>query len=721
MQAEISALMLWYITLLVIGWGSFPLAFVLFRDFADRGCAFAKPLGLLLTTYFIWLTNSLHLIRYHRIACLTVFILYLLGNALLTFFNGKALWNFFSRQWRLILEEEGLFLIFFLAAVGVRMYSPDLTGAEKEADFTLLNAIVHSTTFPPKDTWFAGASINYYYFGYVIWATVIKLSGIMTPVGFNLALASIAALAVSTSFGLTYRLTQRIFYGLFAACLLMIFGNLDGLIQILERGGELFPFDWWRSSRVIPDTINEFPYFSFLLGDLHAHFMSIPFVVLLLGLLRQLVSVLHPRSSAHYLAGLTVCLGISLGGTAVINNWDYPTSLLISIGCLFLAFHNPLWKDAPMSRRFFFGMVFFGLLAVFSRILFLPFYLHFIPQVSVRNLKFVSALQRTEFRDFLVIYGLFLWGLLPFLLKNVQEWLPASFSRQWVLIGMNTLLLSLALLYIAESERVFLVSMAFSLVFFFRIFRDAPRSSNAAFTWGLLFMAFAIVAGCEVLYIKDFYGHPLERQNTIFKFYYQAWILLSLGLPALLYEMSQHSMRIAHLVKIPWKIGLVLLCGACCCYPILATQEKTNRFRGAEQGGMPYIPTLNGIAYINYRYPHEYSALMWIQEHLDQDVVILEATGRPYSFFGRVAATTGRSTVLGWGNHEALWRDQTWQSIMQRTQDIQSIYEALNKTLIMDLLEQYQVEYVYVGTLERESYNMYGLNAFSPSLFSAGV
>lgn len=717
MLAELSVIIVWYIILLVIGWGSVPLAFILFRHFPDRGYAFAKPLGLLLMTYLIWLITSVQLTPYHRLTCLSVFAIYLLGNGWLAVLKRQSLREFFSRRWRLMVGEEGLFLAFFLAAVFIRMYTPDLTGAEKEADLTLLNAIFHSASFPPKDTWFSGASINYYYFGYAIWATIIKLSGVMTAVGFNLALASIVALAVSTSFGLTYRLTQRASYSLFAACLLMVFGNLDGLIQILQRGGELFPFNWWRSSRIIPDTINEFPYFSFLLGDLHAHFMSIPFVVLLLGLLRQLVSSLHPKSSISSLAGLSLCLGISLGGTAVMNNWDYPTALLISAGCLFLAFHNPLWKEVSIARRLFYSLLFFGLLAAFSHLLFLPFYLHFSPQVSIKNLKLVSALQRTELRYFLVIYGLFLWGLFPFLLQQLREWLPASFSRQAAIIGINVLLLSLALLYTAESERVFLISLALSSILFLNLYRDAPQSSNTAFIRGLLFMAFAIVAGCELFYIKDFYGHPLERQNTIFKFYYQAWILLAIGIPALLYEMSQHSKRLSRLVKVPWKIGLALLCGACCCYPLFATQEKTNHFQGAQQGGMPYIPTLNGIAYIAYRHPDEYAALMWIQNHLDQDVVILEATGRPYSFFGRVATTTGRSTVLGWGNHEALWRDQTWQSIMQRTQDIQAIYEALNKTLILDLLEQYQVEYVYVGALERENYNVYGLAAFSPPSF----
>jgi uncharacterized membrane protein len=225
-------------------------------------------------------------------------------------------------------------------------------------------------------------------------------------------------------------------------------------------------------------------------------------------------------------------------------------------------------------------------------------------------------------------------------------------------------------------------------------------------------MAFAITAGCEILYIKDFYGHPLERQNTIFKFYYQAWILLSIGAPYLVYLIVHNTWEVPRKLRQFWFAMLVLLCCSCCIYPIFATYEKTNHFRSEAQGGLFYIPTLNGISYIAYRYPFEYEALMWIQENTDEDAIILEATGKPYSFFGRVATTTGRSTVLGWGNHEALWRDQTWKSVMQRTDEIKQIYETVDKQLIRELLQKHKVNYIYVGRLEKETYNAEGLETF---------
>lgn len=715
MNAEFFSIILWYVYVLLLGWCSFPLVYRIFRHFPDRGFALSKTLGLFLSTYLIWITSSLGIIGYHRHTIFSILSLYILINIALLFGEFHRILNRIKTHLRLFLGIEGIFLLVYLACVIIRMYNPDITGAEKEADFTLLNAVLHSDSFPPKDTWFAGTHINYYYFAYVIWATIMKATGIISPIGFNLALATIVGGAAIGIFGLVYHLTQRSSYSLFASCLLTVFGNLDGFVQIGQRRGSLLPFDWWRSSRVIPDTINEFPYFSFLLGDLHAHFMSIPFIILFLALLAQFIESFHHAVSRTYTAILLFFMALFLGGAAVINTWDYPTSLIITGMCLLIAVPNPSWSITPLIRRFLIMVAVFVWVFAFSRLLFMPFYRHFTPQLTFSNLRLVSSLQRTELRYFLVIYGLFLWGLLPFLYDKLRALfsLHARPSRDTVLVWGNSIVLVIALLYICSTERVFLLTSLLSGIFLYEFYRRTSANSLFPFPMLLLFLAFAIIAGCEIVYIKDFYGHPLERQNTIFKFYYQAWIFLSIGIPAVLYSVAQKQIRVHRMIALFWKILFVLLCCMCCLYPVLATFEKTNYFRSHEQGGLLYTPSLNGISYIAYHYPNEYEALVWIQNNLDHNAVILEATGPPYSFFGRVATTTGRSTILGWGNHESLWRDQTWKSIRQRTKEIKMIYEASNKADIMEILGRYTIDYIYVGKLEKETYNNEGLEAFN--------
>jgi len=649
--------------------------------------------------------------------------LYVIINFILLIYQFKRILEFVKTHIKLFLLIEGIFLVFFLGCVIIRMYNPDLTGAEKEADFTFINAILHSKTFPPKDTWFAGSSINYYYFGYLIWATVVKLSGIIAPIGFNLALATTVALTATGAFGLVYHFTKRVSYSIVSSLFLSVLGNLDGLAQIFTRQGYPLPFDWWRSSRVIPDTINEFPYFSFLLGDLHAHFMSIPFVLLLLGLLSQFVSL--GKGGRVYPWILLSFISLSLGGAAVINGWDYPTYLIIAGLCVCISVLRGAGATQPGDSkivRILTGLGMLVCIVVLSRISFWPFYRHFTPQLNFSNLRFVASTQRTGIGYFLIIYGFFLWIILFFIYCRFHWFFtpPSEQENKAKLVYWNSIVLVSVLAYLTFFTWVLPLSCIVSGVFLYLWYKESLshnqqstiNNQQSTTPYLFLFMAFAITEGCEMIYIKDFYGHPLERQNTIFKFYYQAWILLSIGTPYLLYRILHNKWEVHRKLRQSWIAVLVLFCCACCIYPVFATYEKTNHFRGEAQGGLLYIPTLNGISYIAYRYPFEYEALMWIQENIDEDAIILEATGKPYSFFGRVATTTGRSTVLGWGNHEALWRGQTWKSITQRTVEIKRIYETVNKQKIVELLQKHQINYIYVGRLEKETYNAEGLETF---------
>lgn len=721
MGTEILTIAIWYLVVSLVGWSTFPLAYAMFRHVPDRGFALAKTQGIFLLAYVVWLAVSLHLTTYTRGAIIGCVGLLWLVNAALCVKHRAELITWLRTHVRLILLIEGLFVGFFIAALIIRMYNPELTGAEKEADFTFLNAILHSPTFPPKDTWFVGEPINYYYFGYLIWATVVKLTGIAAPVGFNLALATTVALAATGSFSLVYALTQRLRYSLLAPLLLLVFGNLDGLVQLVQRRGNPFPFNWWQSSRVIPDTINEFPYFSFLLGDLHAHFMTIPFGIWVLGLLSRLTDVVRAlafadqRRARWETVAFVLLSGLALGGIAVINTWDYPTFLILMAGCL--AGMIVCRKVTDQTETFWSlgvlaGSVWIALFAL-SRLLFWPFYLHFTPQLTLSSLRLVAANQRTGFNYFLVIYGLFLWILVFFLGSRFRQFftLPkgeARLPRMVLWCGMG---LGVVILYLAAGTWVFPVACLISGLFAYLFIQTSRTSVLAAFPYLLICLAFAIVAGCEIVYIKDFYGHPLERQNTIFKFYYQAWVLLAMGVPCTWSLTEQHAWPVSvRPLKRLWTAVTIVLCGVSCIYLIFGTYERVYHFR-CDWG----CPTLNGISYIAFRYPFEYEALIWIQKHTADDAVILEATGKPYSFFGRVATTTGRSTVLGWGNHESLWRGQKWDAVMQRTNDIKQIYDAVDKSQVQGLLDQYQVTYVYVGQLERETYAAEGLRAFARS------
>ncbi|MGH2371511.1 MAG: DUF2298 domain-containing protein, partial [Chloroflexota bacterium] len=235
---------------------------------------------------------------------------------------------------RLLLASEALFLGAFVLFLLIRAFNPDLwhpaRGGEKPMEFSYLNAVIKTTYFPPYDPWFAGGYLNYYYFGYVLVAALTKLTGVIPSIAFNVAVPALYALTAAGCFSFAYNLSRlggrpgfstraALGAGVAGFLLVGVAGNLDGFLQLIERlaragqaslqsgapgltsvvagipavlfGGQgLEPFDFWRSSRIIPNnTINEFPFWTFLFADLHAHLISIPYQVAALGVLLNLV------------------------------------------------------------------------------------------------------------------------------------------------------------------------------------------------------------------------------------------------------------------------------------------------------------------------------------------------------------------------------------------------------------------------------------------------
>jgi len=341
----------WLLVLELLGVLAFPLAFVAFRRFRDRGYIFAKAVGVLAVAYLAWLGAGLHVVPYTRAAIAGWALALLLAAGAVAWRLRDDLRAFLRREWRRLLFEEALFLAFFGAFLLVRLGNPDLwhpvMGGEKPMDLAYLNAIIKSTWFPPYDPWFAGGYINYYYFGQVIVATLVKLSGVLPEVAYNLALPTLFAMTAMGGYavvdGLLDREEERPFdraarFALLGALLIAVLGNLgqvrllleglwqastlqfqstipgvaglvkalDGLAQVLFAGRSLsFRPEWWywNASRIMGNgEINEFPFFTFLYGDLHAHLIALPFALLALGLIVSLVrdgAVETSRGGSH--------------------------------------------------------------------------------------------------------------------------------------------------------------------------------------------------------------------------------------------------------------------------------------------------------------------------------------------------------------------------------------------------------------------------------------
>ena len=363
-----------------------------------------------------------------------------------------------------MLCSELVFSLFFLGFCLVRIGNPDLwhpvTGGEKPMDMAYLNAIIKSTYFPPYDPWFAGGYINYYYFGQVVVATLMKLIGIIPSVAYNLAVASFFALTGLGAFGLTFNLLavrqrecwgerQALVWGLVGAFFVAGIGNLGqvrlllqgfsnlgqtdfrstipglaaaaqvlvGLGRFLWQGKGLgFRPEWWywNASRVIPQTINEFPYFSFLYGDLHAHLLALPYALVAAGLALKLALAGWGGRWRERLRLLGL-ISLVLGALRATNTWDYPSYLLLTVASLALWY----WRRQRGQKGWgwLWPLAGYGVAVVVgSSLLFWPYLNHY--ATAYAGLALWKG-ARTGWRDYLVRYGPLIFILASFLATEV--------------------------------------------------------------------------------------------------------------------------------------------------------------------------------------------------------------------------------------------------------------------------------------------------------------
>ena len=823
----------WWFVLQLIGLAALPLAFRLFRRLPDRGYAFARPLGLLFTGYLFWLGASLGLLR-NRWGGVLLALAAVAGFSWLAYrrWPGRdeaRLLPWLREHWRTVVVVELLFAFAFAGWAWLRGFSPDLmtAGGEKFMEIAFINAILRSETFPPLDPWLSGFGISYYYFGYVMTALLTRFSGVPATSGFTLGIAHLFALTVTGAFGVAYNLVatvrQRkderktaISYGLLGATFVALMGNLEGVLEAMrskglgseafwkwvdvpglwERAqvtGQWFPTSfmwWWRGSRVIRDLdllgqplgispIDEFPFFSFILGDMHPHVLALPFILLAVALAFNLFRGRGRPSWAEI--GL---LALALGGLSFLNTWDFP----IYLGLILLAYGvrryrefgpsagfilSPLslgqrtrggveglrtgraggefWKDLGLVAGSLFGL---GVL------LYLPFYVGFQSQVGgiLPNLLFPTRLHQ-----YLIMFGPFIFVLACWLgvlfvrafKANLGD--GSTLGRRTLLTWLGVLLLfplgmlaSVALLLVTKSGRAFVQSslnmdvvrqvigqqtigsllietvrvrlsdpwtsvllallIAVALVLIWRRLRgrdDAPSpagvDSTTVFVLLMILIGLALTLTVEWVYLRDNFG---VRMNTVFKFYFQGWVLMGLA-------SAYGSYYLLERVRGPGRglfgVGLALLLVGGLVYTVFAGYSRADGFNGENW-------TLDGAAWIERHHPDDYAAVEWLRAHAEGTPVVLETPGKSYNYEGRVSALTGLPSVLGWALHEDQWRG-SYEEQGKREPDIEAIYSTIVRTdqdadRVLALLDKYDVTYVYVGPTERDRYPSVGLEKF---------
>jgi uncharacterized membrane protein/DNA-binding beta-propeller fold protein YncE len=344
----------WYLLAQVLAFLALPFTLVLFRRLPGAGYGFSKVLGIVVSGWLSWILISLGVIKFDRGGLLFAIAL-MTGISLYCLYRRPGLLREFAGQRGMLksaMLAELVFLVCYLIILGVKAMNPDIRGWERPSEFAYFNAVFRSETYPPYDPWISGEPLNYYYYCWHLIISLTKLLGIETQYSYTLGLPLVAGLVGVAAFSLVLLATGRRRLGLFAVLAINFVGNFDAIRQVMSNN-RFWPFDWFRSAHSpIKTTISEFPYWSYLYGDLHPHVVVIPVVAVFLGFLYKL---LHSRAREvarfgeqawEQLLQLAVMM-IVLGTVFATNTWDYPTESMLLGAALYLQW----WRVRQQRRR----------------------------------------------------------------------------------------------------------------------------------------------------------------------------------------------------------------------------------------------------------------------------------------------------------------------------------------------------------------------------------
>ena len=668
-------------------------------------------------------------------------------------------------------------------------------GGEKPMDFAYFNAILKSTSFPPYDPWFTGGYLNYYYFGFVFVGILVKWLGIVPAIAYNLILPTLFSLIALGAFSIAWNIyaatkqpgaatdqppdntatgieKPQFLVGLAAALGMAVLGNL-GTVRMLYQGyqrlaapggvideggiltrlvwairgfvmtlsGTPLPYsigDWyWIPSRAIPaqgdvEPITEFPFFTVLYGDPHAHLFALP--ITLLALSFALAVVLGRGRWNGFLGGLAGFLlgGLAIGALRPTNTWDFYPYLALGV----VALGYTLFSYFQPSRRMVRLLPFLETmpaagqksLAAGAGVLLL---------VGLANLLYQPYMQwyglgygkvdlwtgtHTPLDAYFTHWGLFLFLIVSWMAWETRDWMANTpFSslgklKPYIRLIQGSLLLLLlafvGLLWLQVSITwVALPLAAWAGVLLLRPnLPDAKRCVLFLVGTGLVLTLFV-----EVFVLRGDIG----RMNTVFKFYLQVWTLFAVSAAAALGWILLALAGWLPSWRKAWQVVLAVLVAGATLYPLSAGMAK---MRDRMEPEAPH--TLDGMAYMAYAQynwegvmdlSQDYRAIRWMQENVPGSPVIVE--GNPpgqYHWGARFSIYTGLPSVVGWQWHQQQQRalvPSTW--ISSRVEEVAQFYTTTDLSQAQSFLRKYEVRYIVVGQLERNLYPGPGLEKFS--------
>ena len=689
LESDFFTFMTWWEILWIMGLVFMPVTARIFHGFDDKGWMHSKVLAIVICGYAEWILTSLKLIHFTTLSCIVITVL--CGVISIAYsIHGKQKEIFPWKQAKLIYREEIIFFAVFLLWTYMAGFHPAAHGTEKYMDFGFMKSMMHSTTLPSEDMWYAGKAFNYYYGGQYFAVFLTKLTGTKVEITYNLMRTMIAAFAFVLPFSLVRQMLKdklgkrgrawiTDFGGILAGLSVSMSGNLHYIIY-----GKIFTLlgireDYWfpSTTRFIgfdppvtgDETIHEFPSYSFVLGDLHAHVINVFFVLAVLGILYAWIK---RNSGKSWKQKEIFLLGLFLGIFLFSNTWDFMIYYVVICGTLFFGNLKRYLNSTDMRTGIKWSVVQWIELLLTAVLISLPFHLQF-KSVMVQGIGIVKI--HTAFYQFCV-----LWAF-PLLICG--------------LFVVSTLI----------KNRNFTNKKTRNL--FYKI--------NVSDLYGVVLSlcAMGLILIPEIVYVRDIYEKTAPRANTMFKLTYQAYILFALMMSYVLVSfvtdrirtLQKNKLNERHqkirLPKVQIAFGgmAIILLVSTCGYLINAT---SNWFTGFPMKSK--YQTLNATGYLENAIPEDAAAIRFLNKNITGQPTVLEACGDSYKDYdNRVSAMTGLPTVLGWYVHEWLWRNNL-QEENERKADVETIYTSTDKTEVQELLNKYHVDYIFIGSCEYEKY-----------------
>lgn len=767
-MTDFSYIFIWWTTIFLVGLTVLPLTLNLFHKFVDRGYIFSKVLGILICSYLIWLLGSLHLLPFTKISIFLVLIFLSLINLLVFAKKNKENKITFPIKWALF--EEFLFFVCLLFWSFIRGNEPSIRGLEKFMDYGFVNSILRASYFPPLDMWLTkspdysgGFFINYYYFGHYYTALLTKLSGLNSAVTYNIMLATLFAFTFSLSFSIgsnllyfflnlkqhvkgfyqlattSYKL-KLILAGLLTAFLISLAGNLHTIYTFTSGYPNETPAPFWQlafgfhperywypnATRFIPNTIHEFPIYSFVVADLHGHVADIPFVLLTIAVLLSLtINILsHSKkdeeksdNSGSFWQTLLndyrsitpiplthiMLLGLLIAVMYMTNAWDGLIYLVLTgLVFLYINFKTQKPSDSLMAIIYKTGssslfLLFFFILANF------PFTTNFRPFVSGLGILCTSVLSDKKIG--------------PFLLEkdHCQRSALWMMALLWGFFYYNVLgLFVFAVKPVFNSIAAKIITpRRFTRFFQAKIKLLSVLNPVDIFVIILIFISTLLLIFPELFYIKDIYPAHY-RANTMFKLGYQAFMMLCLVAGYTVFRLKNNPIVTKSFTLVLYNTLYILLFTLVAIYPyyaVISYYGELKNYRG-----------LDGIAWMNDQFTDDYQAILWLREYIScpqgtsfgcqNQPVIAEAVGESYTDYSRVSAYTGLPTIVGWPVHEWLWRG-SYDEAGKRIPEVQTLYETENIEEAKNIIRKYNISLIFVGALEKEKYPQLNIEKFN--------